>query len=164
MVSLLPLQGTSTLRRSDPAVLWVTLFGVGFAPKAPGTFGSIGALILWAALLAQQPWQVQLVTIVLYTALSTALVSVVMRRYAVKDAPEIVADEVAGLWIALLAAPLNWWAPLLGIALFRLFDIAKPWPVGWLDRNLPGAWGVMADDLAAGVLSLGVLQLALFLL
>ncbi len=164
MVSRLQTPGTSTLRRSDPAVLWVTLFGVGLVPKAPGTFGSIGALILWWTLLAQQPWQVQLVVIVLYTALSTALVSVVMRRYSVKDAPAIVADEVAGLWIALLAAPVNWWAALLGFALFRLFDIAKPWPVGWLDRNLPGAWGVMADDLAAGLLSLGVLQLALFLL
>jgi phosphatidylglycerophosphatase A len=145
-------------------VLWATLFGVGFAPKAPGTFGSIGALILWWALLAGLSWQVQLAVIVVYTGLSTALVAVVMRRYSVKDAPAIVADEVAGLWIALLAAPVNWWAPLLGFALFRFFDIAKPWPVGWLDRHLPGAWGVMADDLAAGLLSLGVLQLAIFLL
>ena len=154
----------STLRRSDPAVLWVTLAGVGFVRKAPGTFGSLGALLIWWAVLAGLSWPVQLAVIVVYTLVSTWLTGIVMRRYDVKDAPEIVADEVAGLWLALLAAPAVWWVALLGFALFRLFDIAKPWPVGWLDRNVPGAWGVMLDDVAAGCLSLAVLQLSLFLL
>ena len=87
-----------------------------------------------------------------------------MRRYQVKDAPQIVSDEFAGMWLALLGAPQTWFAVVLGFAAFRLFDVWKPWPVGWLDRNVAGAWGVMLDDLAAGLLSLGVLSLSLFLL
>ncbi len=139
----------------------MTFFGLGFVRKAPGTFGSLGALVVWWALLSNLPWLFQLVVIAVYLGLSTWLAAIVMERYGVKDAPEIVADEVVGLWIALLAAPQVWWVALVGFGLFRLFDIAKPWPVGWIDRNLPGSWGVMLDDVAAGVLSLAVLQISL---
>ena len=73
------------------------------------------------------------------------------------DASEIVVDEVAGQWIAMMpVAPITvlgtvWWQLLLAFVLFRLFDIEKPWPVGWIDRQTAGGWGVMADDVAAGL-------------
>ncbi len=151
------------MRRNDPAVLWATLFGVGFVRWAPGTFGSLAAVVIWWVLLAELPWSIQLGVVFIYSLLSTVIIERAMRRFGVKDAPEFVADEVAGMWLALLAAPHVWWAALGGFALFRLFDIAKPWPVGWLDRNVSGGLGVMADDLAAGVLSLAVLQISVFL-
>ena len=117
-------------------MLWATLFGVGFVRWAPGTFGSLGALLIWWALLAPLPWPVQLLVAVAYTLLSVWLTSVVMRRYGVKDAPEIVADEVAGMWLALLALPQNVLLALLAFSLFRVLDILKPWPIGWLKPSL----------------------------
>ena len=75
----------------------------------------------------------------------------------VKDPGEVVIDEVAGMWIALLPAGLIWWQILLAAMLFRLFDILKPGPVGWADKRLPGGLGIMADDLIAGALAALVL-------
>ena len=83
------------------------------------------------------------------------------RRWGVADHPAIVIDEVVGLWLAVLIPltliPLpiehRGWLLLGAFALFRVFDIAKPWPVSWLERSLPGGWGVVADDLMAGVMA-----------
>ena len=84
------------------------------------------------------------------------------RRWGVADHPAIVVDEVVGLWLAMLIPltliPLpieqhRGWLLLGAFALFRVFDIAKPWPVSWLERSLPGGWGVVADDLMAGVMA-----------
>ena len=150
------------MNKFDPAVVWSTGFWSGFAPKAPGTVGSVLAAVIWWLWLAPLSVGSQLIVLVAYVGISVALAARVMRRYQVKDAPQIVSDEFAGLWLALLGAPQTWFAVVLGFAAFRLFDVWKPWPVGWLDRNVAGAWGVMLDDLAAGLLSLGVLSLSLF--
>ena len=160
MVSAWQRKVSSTLRRSDPAVIWATGFGAGWLQPAPGTWGSIVALVLWWFFLAPLSPLVQVAVFMAYTALSFWLVARVMSRYGVHDAGEIVADEIAGLWLALIAAPQIWWVALGGFVLFRVLDIAKPWPVGWLDRNVPGVWGVMLDDLAAGLITLAVLQVS----
>jgi phosphatidylglycerophosphatase A len=96
--------------------------------------------------------------IVVLTALGTWLTHRVQARYQVSDPGAIVIDEFAGQWIALLFAPMTLWGMLAGFALFRLFDVWKPWPVGALEKGVPGAFGVMVDDLAAGILALAVLQ------
>ena len=83
------------------------------------------------------------------------------RRWRVVDHPAIVIDEVVGLWLAVLIpltliplpVDLRWWLLLGALALFRVFDIAKPWPVSMLERSLPGGWGVVADDLMAGAMA-----------
>lgn len=83
------------------------------------------------------------------------------RRWGVVDHPAIVIDEVVGLWLAVLIPltliplpiELRWWVLLGALALFRIFDIAKPWPVSQLERTLPGGWGVVLDDLAAGAMA-----------
>jgi phosphatidylglycerophosphatase A len=69
----------------------------------------------------------------------------------IADPSEVVIDEVAGQWLTLLVVPPNPWFYLAGFALFRLFDIRKPWPVSWADRSLPGGLGIMVDDLFAGL-------------
>ena len=81
-----------------------------------------------------------------------------------QDPKEVVIDEVAGQGIALIFCPLAWPWFLAAFILFRFFDILKPWPVGWIDRNLHGGFGIMADDLVAGLYALGCLQLALHFL
>lgn len=145
----------------DPEVLLVCGLGSGFAPKAPGTAGSLAAVLIWWLLLGEQPIAVQLSAVVLVTLLGTWLTGRVQARYRVNDPGAIVIDEFAGQWIALLAAPVTAWGMLAAFGLFRLFDICKPWPVGALERGVAGPFGVMADDLAAGVMALAVLQFTL---
>ena len=81
------------------------------------------------------------------------------RRLGMHDQGALVWDEVIGMWITLFAAPAQWWWMIVGFALFRLFDIWKPWPVSWADRRVHGGLGVMLDDVAAGIYALIVLQL-----
>ena len=148
----------------DPEVLLVCGLGSGFAPRAPGTFGSLTAVLIWWFVLGHASLLLQLLTILVVTGLGTWLTARVQSRYQVNDPGAIVIDEFAGQWIALLLAPMSIWAMLGGFALFRLFDIWKPWPVGALEKSVPGAFGVMVDDLAAGVLALAVLQCMLLML
>jgi phosphatidylglycerophosphatase A len=145
---------------SDPAVLVVTGFGSGLLRPAPGTWGSLLALAVWWWALSEQVLLVQLAAAALVFALGTWLTDVVGRRYGVDDDSRIVVDEVAGLWVALLGAPATVAGALAGFLLFRAFDIAKPWPIRWVERRAPGALGVMADDVVAGIAALIVLQLA----
>ncbi len=144
----------------DPAVLVVTGCGSGFVRPAPGTWGSLVAAAVWWLALAELAWPLQLAVMAVVFALGTWLTHRVGRRYQVHDDPGIVVDEFVGLWLALLAAPPTWTAALAGFLVFRVIDIAKPWPVGWVDRRVPGALGVMLDDVVAGGLALAVLQLA----
>ncbi len=149
---------------ADPAVFLVTGFACGFLRPAPGTWGSLLALAIWWLLLAGMAWPVQLAVVAGTVAAGTWLTHVVGRRYGVHDDPRIVIDEVAGLWLALLGAPATLLAGASGFLLFRVLDISKVWPVGWADRRVSGAVGVMLDDLIAGGLVLVVLQLAFRLL
>lgn len=148
----------------DPEVVLVCGFGSGFAPRAPGTAGSLTAVALWWVGLSALAWPWQLAVIVLVTVAGTWLVGRVQNRYGVTDPSAIVVDEFAGQWITLLALPANPWMVLAAFGLFRLFDIWKPWPVGMLERRVGGAFGVMVDDLAAGVMALAVLHFTLCIL
>ena len=118
-------------------------------------------MLIWWFVLGHQSLLTQLLVIVVVTSLGTWLTHRVQARYQVSDPGAIVVDEFAGQWIALLFAPMTLWGMLAGFLLFRLFDIWKPWPVGALEKGVPGAFGVMVDDLAAGVLALVVLQFTL---
>lgn len=134
----------------NPAMIIATWFGCGLSPKAPGTIGSLGALPVAWAILFYSGWPWLAVAAVAATVIGILATAAVLRRSAVKDPSFVVIDEVAGQWIALLPAGLD---PVLFIAAFlafRLFDIWKPWPVSWADRAVPGALGVMLDDLIAG--------------
>jgi phosphatidylglycerophosphatase A len=142
-------------------VLIATACGVGFAPFAPGTIGSLAALPLWWFLLSQHTPLVQLLVLVAAAVVTILIVDRVCRRNQVDDDQAIVLDEVLGMLIALFAAPRNVTALAAAFVLFRLFDIAKPWPVSWAERHLRGGFGVVMDDVIAGVLAAGVLKLSL---
>ena len=145
----------SDLGRLD--VLWASCFGVGFFKPAPGTWGSIAAVGLWWWLLSPLAMWLQLAIIGGYFFVSWWVSERVCQRYAIADAPQIVADEVAGMWLALsiatLIVPQTWLGLVACLGLFRLLDIAKPSAIGWLDHNVKGGLGVMLDDMLAGLVS-----------
>ena len=145
---------------------WVagTFFGAGLGKPGPGTWGSVAALLLWLALAhfaALTGLQLALVTAAaafLVTAIGIPAGTIVARETGKEDPQHVVIDEVAGQWIALIACPVDWWHPLLALILFRSFDIVKPWPARQLE-NLPGGWGIMLDDVAAGLYALLGMQI-----
>jgi phosphatidylglycerophosphatase A len=131
--------------------------GSGLAPWAPGTVGSLAALLPWLAL-RELPALAYALLVLAAFALGVWASARRVHGAAAEDPGWIVIDEWVGMWIALFLAPAGWIWVLGGFALFRLFDILKPWPVSWADRELAGGLGVMTDDALAGLLALGCLQ------
>ena len=135
--------------------------GSGLAPKAQGTWGSLVGL-LFVPLLAQLGLFWLAVVIVLSAIFGCWLCGKVADDLGVHDHNGIVWDEFVGVWITLFAVPMTWYWLLLGFILFRIFDIAKPWPISWADKKVAGGIGIMLDDILAGLIAAGVLQLIIF--
>ena len=141
---------------------WIALgFGAGLAPKAPGTVGSLAAAVLWWYLYSNLSLSFQLAIIVAGFAIGVIVSNWMIEKTGVQDPGFIVWDEFIGQWIALLLLPktLLWY--VIGFALFRLFDIVKRGPVGWADKRFKGGFGVMFDDVLAGLMAMGVGYIAL---
>jgi len=132
-------------------------FGSGLAPKAPGTFGTLAAVPVWYAL-AQLPLWAYLLGTLLVIAAGPWLCGRTSRDMGVHDHGGIVWDEIAGFLVTMALAPVSLTSAVLGFALFRFFDVVKPWPIGWLDRRVHGGTGIMLDDLVAGVYAALLLQ------
>lgn len=153
-------------RRSSGAFLLATWFGCGYAPVGPGTAGSIAALAIAIALHfgfhldggAERLTLVVLTLILLAPGIWSA--SVVARETTIADPHIVVVDEVIGQWITLLGtATYNWKSWLAALVLFRLLDVWKPAPARQLE-SLPEGWGIVADDVMAGLYG----ALAIFIL
>jgi len=126
-------------------------------PVAPGTVGSaVGLLVWWAARAAGAGIAHELAVVVVLFALGAWAAGECERAMGVTDPGVVVIDEVMGMCLTLVGAPLSWPAALAGFLLFRVFDIVKPPPARWLER-LHGGWGVMADDFAAAIYAWAVL-------
>lgn len=157
---------TATQRRrllASPAGWIACGLGSGLAPVAQGTFGSLAAIAPWL-LLRQLPLPFYLIVLVLTFALGVWACDVAGAVLGVDDHRSLVWDEFVGQWLTflpLLLLPGPWWFIALGFALFRLFDVWKPWPISWLDRHLKGGLGVMVDDVIAGAFAAIVLAFAL---
>jgi phosphatidylglycerophosphatase A len=127
----------------------------------PGTWGSVAAVLLWAGYgWAFHPTPQSLlialgIGIVLSIALGVPAATIAARESGRHDPGFVVIDEVTGQWIALLGSPIDWRHALLALVLFRLFDITKPFPARQLEA-LPEGWGIVFDDVAAGLYALGV--------
>jgi phosphatidylglycerophosphatase A len=141
-----------------PAAIWLATWGgCGYFPKGPGTAGSLGGALVAAALVFWIGWpSVALAALALVMFGPAVWASGEAARYwQQKDPQRVVVDEVLGQWLALAAAPDGRWSYgwpywLAAFALFRLFDIWKPFPARSAER-LPGGWGIVADDLVAGI-------------
>lgn len=134
--------------------------GLGLAPKAPGTFGTllgIPLLFLMPANLA-----VYLIVVVVLFALGVWCCDVCAKNLGVHDHPGIVWDEVVGYLITMIAVPKTFTWIVVGFILFRFFDILKPWPISWVDKQVEGGMGIMLDDVLAAIFALIVIHIALY--
>jgi phosphatidylglycerophosphatase A len=155
---VLPVQ---SMKKTSWAWAIATFFGAGLLKPGPGTWGSVAAVLLWAAFAFTLHPSALTLTLALTLGIALALVfgvpaaTIVERESGGHDPQFVVIDEVAGQWIALLFCPIDWRHALIALVLFRLFDITKPFPVRRLER-LPAGWGIVFDDVAAGLYALGI--------
>jgi phosphatidylglycerophosphatase A len=143
------------------AVLISTAFGVGYAPVAPGTFGSAVGLVLWW-LLPASPLVQGLVVVTIFVVGSWSS-GIAEQHFNRTDPGQVVIDEVLGMLITLFMNPVGWAGALVGFLLFRAADIVKPYPANQLER-LHGGVGVMADDAMAAVYANLALRASLWVL
>jgi len=134
--------------------------GSGYLPKAPGTWGSAVGVLLWLLLgrMELQPY-LTIVGVLFIVGLFSA--GAAEKIFDHGDPRPVVIDEIVGQLIALTAVPFHPVPILLSFLLFRFFDILKPYPANWFDRHLCGGWGIMLDDVAAGLYAWAVLQIGL---
>jgi phosphatidylglycerophosphatase A len=135
-----------------------TGFGSGLAPFAPGTMGTLVGVVI-CLLCLPLPWPMRLLIVIALLALSIYVAGRAEKIYQKKDDQRIVIDEIIGIQITMLPVAITVLHLCAGFVLFRIFDILKPFPINDLQR-LPGGWGVVIDDVAAGIY-VGVILFAL---
>lgn len=135
-----------------------TGLGIGFIPVAPGTFGSfLGPPFVWATLQSGIPITATATLAVAFITAGIPICERASQALGKHDPGSVVYDEIAAFWLVylphiILKWPIDWISAVAGFVLFRFFDISKPWPVSRLEK-LPGGLGIMADDLAAGLMA-----------
>lgn len=149
------------LKRLNPESFFASLLGVGFIPFAPGTFGTLFAagvyLLLPSSLFSGQGWYWLGAGLLLVTGLAVWLSGKAEKTLG-HDAPAIVIDEFCGYFVTVLFLPKTILVAIWAFVLFRAFDIAKPFPIN-ISQKLPGGWGIVVDDLIAGVYANIVIQI-----
>ena len=145
---------------ANPLHLLALGFGSGLAPKAPGTFGTLVAIPFYL-LFAGLDLPFYLAILVVAFVIGVFLCDYTSKALGVHDHSGIVWDEFVGFWITMTAVPLAWQWILLGFVLFRIFDIFKPWPVKLADQKMQGGFGIMIDDVLAGIYALICMHLVL---
>jgi len=147
---------------SNPVHFLALGFGSGLIKPAPGTWGTLAAIPLYLLLM-------QFISASSYIYFGLILVAFVVGIYlcgktatdaGVHDHGSIVWDEIVGFLITMLLVPVTWQNIVLGFALFRVFDIVKPWPIKLLDKHVHGGFGIMIDDVLAGIFAWALLFLA----
>ena len=138
-------------------VIVATVAGIGLVPFAPGTFGSIPGLVLALASRAVGPWWLEGVLVVVLFAAGVWAAQAAETYFGRIDPGPVVIDEVVGMLITTLFLPLSWTGWLVGFLVFRTCDVIKPFPAGRAER-LPGGFGVMCDDVLAGVWGYAIMR------
>jgi phosphatidylglycerophosphatase A len=138
-------------------------FGSGLAPKMPGTMGTLIGVVLFI-LLPVLDWKIYIGIVVLAFIVGVFLCDYTAKALNVHDHPGIVWDEIVGYFITMFMVPKSWLWVVVGFVLFRVFDILKPWPISLADKKVHGGFGIMLDDVIAGVFALIIIQITLYLL
>ena len=135
----------------NPIFLLAFGFGSGFAPKAPGTAGTLLAVLIHLILVNLPPW---IHGTIIFAAFFIGIwvCGRTAEYLGVHDHEGIVWDEFVGYWVMMFLVPSNWLWVSFGFVLFRILDIFKPWPISVVDRQVGGGLGIMLDDLLAGVM------------
>lgn len=136
--------------------------GSGLSPIVPGTLGTLAAVPFYL-LMSELPldWYIAIVGMAAF--LGVYICGYTSSQLGVHDHPGIVWDEFVGFWITMIAAPDDWYWLFAGFVIFRLIDMIKPWPISVADRKIHGGFGIMFDDVLAGLASLACLQVAVFI-
>jgi len=140
----------------NPIQLLALGFGSGRAPVAPGTFGTLVGVLFYLPL-ADLPLLPYLAITSLLFVIGIPICGRAAEQFGVHDHGAIVWDEIVGYLVTMAFAPSGWLWVIIGFALFRLFDIWKPWPIALLDRQVSGGLGIMLDDLLAGIFAAAAL-------
>ena len=133
-------------------------FGTGLSPKAPGTVGTILGVVFYY-FLQHLAWPYYLILIVALSLFGIWCCQATAKALEVHDHSGIVWDEIVGYLITMIIAPQGWEWILLGFVIFRILDVYKPWPIRWVDKNVHGGFGIMLDDILAGILGWIIIQI-----
>lgn len=143
------------------ALLIAEFFYCGKSPYAPGTVGTLGALFIWVpAVYFAWPLWLYLVVLVLLFFIGLWASAYGIKYYHKVDPQQVVIDEVVGVGLPFLLVSPNWIEVVLAFVLFRFFDILKPWPIKTVEKKFPNEWGIMLDDVVAGIFAMIFLYLA----
>jgi len=134
----------------DPPLLLAFGFGSGLSPLMPGTMGTLAAIPLFLLLSLTPLWLYAILTLLGLIA-GVWLCGYAATKLGVHDHPGIVWDEFVGFWLTMLFVPLGWKTLVAGFLLFRIFDMLKPWPISLADKHIHGGFGIMFDDVLAGM-------------
>lgn len=140
-------------------------FGAGLSPKAPGTMGTLAAVpLVW--IMAQCPDLIYASVTLFCVLAGVTICNAASRTLALRDPdghdhPAIVWDEIVGLMLTMIFIPFTWLTLIIGLLLFRFFDILKPWPISYFDRHVHGGIGIMLDDIIAAICAHVVLRILL---
>lgn len=154
-------KSTANFRLSNPIHFLALGFGSGLAPKAPGTFGTLAAVPLFL-LVAPLSSPLYLLLLLLMSVAGIYICGKAAEDAGVPDHGAIVWDEFVGFLITMFLIPITWQSLLVGFLLFRLFDIFKPWPISYLDKNCHGGLGIMLDDIVAGIAAWACMMLIFY--
>ncbi|AAZ24993.1 MULTISPECIES: phosphatidylglycerophosphatase A family protein [Colwellia] len=143
---------------ANPVQFLALGFGSGLAPKAPGTFGTLAAVPLFLLMSGLSPLLYGSLVFIVCIA-GIYICGKAASDVGVHDHGAIVWDEFAGFFITMFMIPVSWQSVLVGFILFRIFDIAKPWPISVADKKLTGGFGIMFDDVLAGLFALGIMHI-----
>jgi phosphatidylglycerophosphatase A len=152
-----PVDSAPRARPLTLPIVVATAAGIGFVPFAPGTFGSIPGLVLALAARAFGPWWLEGLFVVVLFAAGVWAAQAAETHFGRIDPGPVVIDEVVGMLITTLFLPLSWAGWLVGFLVFRVCDVIKPFPAGRAER-LPGGFGVMCDDVLAGVWGYAIMR------
>ena len=137
---------------------WIaTCFKVGYLPFAPGTWGSVFAILLWWVLLKDIHTYIFGAIIIIFLLIGIVVSNIIIDQSGDHDPSYIIIDELVGQWLALFLIPDGFFNIAISFILFRFFDIIKPWPIRLIEK-LPKGLGVMSDDLTAGLITLVLIQ------
>ena len=154
-------KSTANFRLLNPVHFLALGFGSGLAPKAPGTFGTLAAVPLFL-LMAPLSTNIYLLLLVIMSLAGIYICGKAAEDAGVPDHGAIVWDEIVGLLITMCLMPVTWQTLLVGFVLFRFFDILKPWPISFIDKNCHGGFGIMLDDIVAGIAAWACMMLIFY--